>query len=416
MSIKLLWLPLFIVSSFMLHAQEAEINPPHYIKSITFKSTSSELGELPIIKLGETFYLEFDALVNNEPDFYYKIQHCDYNWKPSVLVKSEYLLGIDNFRIQDYQNSFNTFQLYSHYRLSIPNAQTKQLKVSGNYIISIYNNDRDLVFSRKFMIYEDIVTPSIAIKRSRDVRNIETSQTVDIEIAAGSSLNNPQQTVKTLIIQNRNLNTAIANLKPQYTVGNNLIYRYVKETAFPAGNEYLFFETKDVRAATMRVEAIALEDIYQAYLFTDSARKNFPYTYNPDINGQFKIVAIDRDDVSVEADYVQVHFTLLYPELLNGENIYVYGNYNNYALTDENRMVYYPEGRIHKAKLKLKQGFYNYKYVIVDKNGVLNEGAISGNFWQTENNYKVLVYYRDLGARFDRIVGFNEVSSINITN
>ena len=60
---------------------------------------------------------------------------------------------------------------------------------------------------------------------------------------------------------------------------------------FPGGNEYLFFETKDVRAATMRVKAIALEDIYQSYLYTDVARKNLPYTYNPDINGQFKIVA-----------------------------------------------------------------------------------------------------------------------------
>ena len=266
------------------------------------------------------------------------------------------------------------------------------------------------------MIYEDIVTPGIAIKRSRDVSNIETTQTVDIEIAAGRSVNNPQQTVKTLIIQNNNLNTAIGNLKPQYTVGNKLIYRYIKETAFPGGNEYLFFETKDVRAATMRVQAIALEDIYQAYLFMDGSRKNVPYTYNPDINGQFKIVAIDRDDVSVEADYVQVHFSLQYPELLDGKNIYVYGNYNNFALNDENRMVFYPEGRVYKTKLKLKQGFYNYKYVVVDKNGILDEGAISGNFWQTENNYKVLVYYRNLGARYDRIIGFNQVSSTNITN
>ena len=104
----------------LLFAQVEEVNPPDYIKSITFKSTSSALGELPILKLGETFYLEFDALVSNEPDFYYKIEHYDYDWTESVLVKPEFLLGVDNFRIQDYRNSFNTYQLYSHYRLSIP--------------------------------------------------------------------------------------------------------------------------------------------------------------------------------------------------------------------------------------------------------------------------------------------------------
>jgi len=407
---------LCFIATGIIFGQVEEINPPDYIKSITFKSSSSDLGELPIIKLGETFYLEFDALVSDEPDFYYKIEYYDYDWKASVLIKSEFLLGVDNFRIQDYTNSFNTFQMYSHYKMSIPNPQTKQLKVSGNYIISIYDTDSELVFSRKFMIYENLVTPGIEIKRSRDVSNIETTQTVDIEIASGPQINNPLQTVKTLIIQNSNLNTTISNLKPQYTIGNKLIYRYVKETAFPGGNEYLFFETKDVRAATSRVQSIALEDIYQSYLFTDVARKNLPYTYNPDINGQFKIVAIDRDDVTIEADYVQIHFSLQYPELNNGESIYIYGNYNNYALDDYNKMTFNEQSGLYETNFKLKQGFYNYKYVIVNKNGDLNEGAISGDFWQTENNYKVLVYYRDLGARYDRIIGFNQVSSTNISN
>ena len=400
----------------LLFAQVEEVNPPDYIKSITFKSTSSALGELPILKLGETFYLEFDALVSNEPDFYYKIEHYDYDWTKSVLVKPEFLLGVDNFRIQDYRNSFNTYQLYSHYRLSIPNQQTKALKVSGNYLISIFDRDDNLVFSRKLMIYEDIVKPGIIIKRSRDISTIESLQTVDMEITTGSQINNPVQTIKTLIIQNRNLNTAIKNIKPQYTIGNKLIYRYVNETAFPGGNEYLFFETKDVRAAAMGVQFIDLKDIYHSYLFTNVPRAKLPYTFNPDINGQFKITAIDREDVTVEADYTQVHFTLKYPELTNGERIFVYGNYNNYALDDYNELLYNPERGLYETDFKLKQGFYNYKYVILKTDGTLDEGRISGDFWQTENNYKVLVYYRDLGARYDRIVGFNEVSSTNISN
>lgn len=416
MSLKFALIWFYFLTINTLYSQVQEINPPDFIKSITFKSSNSDLGELPIIKLNEPFYLEFDALVEDEPDFYYKIEHYDYNWEESILVKPEFLLGVDNFRIQDYTNSFNTFQMYSHYKLSIPNQQTKQLKVSGNYMISIHNTDGDLVFSRKFMIFEDVVTPSISIKRSRDIKTIETQQTVDIEIATNSTINNPLQTVKTVIIQNRNLNTAISNVKPQYTIGNKLIYRYLKETAFAGGNEYLFFETKDVRAATNRVQFIALKDIYHSYLFTDVSRKKLPYTYNPDINGQFKIVAIDREEVSIEADYVQVHFSLNYPELKNGEQIYVYGNYNNYALEPYNKMTFNEKKGIYETNFKLKQGFYNYKYVVVERNNTLKEGAISGNFWQTENNYKVLVYYRDLGARYDRIIGFNEISSINISN
>jgi hypothetical protein len=65
----------------------------------------------------------------------------------------------------------------------------------------------------------------------------------------------------------------------------------------------------------------------------------------------------------------------------------------------------------------IKQGFTNYQYIIADKNGVVdNENAIDGNFWQTENNYQVLVYYRENNQRFDRIIGRGTASSTDITN
>ena len=57
-------------------------------------------------------------------------------------------------------------------------------------------------------------------------------------------LNNPKQTVKTLIIQNNNLKTAIKNVKPQYTIGKELIYKYTNETAFWASNEFRFFRNQ----------------------------------------------------------------------------------------------------------------------------------------------------------------------------
>lgn len=130
----------FLLLSGICMAQVQELNPPETIKSITFKSKSNPLCELPILKLGEAFDLEFDALVSHEPDFYYTIEHFNYDWTPSILVKTEFLQGVDNQRIQNYRNSFNTYQLYSHYKLTIPNAQTQGLKVSGNYLITIYNS------------------------------------------------------------------------------------------------------------------------------------------------------------------------------------------------------------------------------------------------------------------------------------
>ncbi len=406
----------FLLFSSVVFGQVQETNPPNYIKTIIFKGSQQE-SQLPILRLGEPLRLEFDALNGNEEDFYYVIEHFNYDWTPSALVKSEYLRGFDNQRILNYENSFNTYQIYSHYSLKIPNQQTKELLKTGNYIISIWNDNDQMVFSRKFMIYEEAVNVGVSIKRSRDVKFIEQKQSVDIVIANNSfNFNNPMETVKTLILQNNNLNTAISNVKPQYILGNELTYKYVSETSFWAGNEYLYFENKDVRAANVGVQFIDLKEIYHNYLFTNGTRANVPYTYNPDINGNFVITALDKENVSIEADYTMNHFKLFYSQLKEGQRLYVYGNFNNYALEPENEMRFSDELGVYQTAFRMKQGFYNYKYVIVEKDGTLNDGAISGNFWQTENNYKVLIYYRDLGARYDRLIGVGENSSLKISN
>lgn len=393
-----------------------EVNPPDFIKTIKFKSRTTQ-GQLPVLRLGEPLILEFDALNANEEDFYYVIEHFNFDWTPSVLVKAEYLKGLDNQRIMIYENSFNTYEIYSHYDLRIPNMQTRALLKTGNYMISIYDDYDELMFTRKFMIYESLANVGVSVKRSRDVKVIAQKQSIDLAIStSGMNLNNPLETIKTVIIQNNNLNTAISDLKPQYTIGNELIYRYDTESAFWGGNEYIFFENKDVRAANIGVQFIELKDIYHNYLFTNISRKDRPYTYNPDINGNFQINVIDRSDFDVEADYVMIHFSLSHDEIKD-KDIHVYGNFNAFSIEPITQMLYNSESKRYECLMRLKQGFYNYKYVAVDRETKeLDEGIISGNFWETENNYKVLVYYRDLGARYDRLIGFGEASSINISN
>ncbi|WP_431156502.1 DUF5103 domain-containing protein [Winogradskyella poriferorum] len=413
---KALNLLVLILLPVLVMSQAEEITPPDFIKTITFKSNTTQ-GQLPILQLGEPLILEFDALNANEEDFYYVIEHFNYDWTPSVLAKAEYLRGLDNQRILEYYNSFNTYQVYSHYKLQIPNLQTRAILKTGNYMISIFDDYGELMFSRKFMVYEDLVNVGVNVKRSRDVKFVAEKQSVDLVIATNSfNFNNPLETINTVIIQNNNLNTAISGLRPQYTLGNQLIYRYVEESAFWGGNEYLFFETKDVRAANVGVQFIDLQEIYESYLFTNTPRWDRPYTYNPDINGNFQITAIDRTDIDVEADYTMVHFSLRHEELKD-KNLHVYGNFNAFAIEPLTQLIYNGESGNYEGMLRLKQGFYNYKFVAVDQNtNQIDEGFVSGNFWQTENNYKVLVYYRDLGARFDRLIGFGEATSVNISN
>ncbi len=405
------------ISQLLISQVEQELNPPEHIKSITFQGQTNE-SQLPILRLGENLLLEFDVLNGNEDDFYYKIEHFNYDWTPSQLMRTEFLNGYDNQRIRHYENSFNTYQIYSHYMLRLPNERTRGLKVSGNYMVKIFNDLDELVFSRKFMVNENGAGVGVAIKRSRDVKFIEEKQSVDIVINSNSMLlSNPTQTVNTVIIQNNNLNTAIYNIKPQYSIGNELIYKYNTETSFYAGNEYFFFENKDIRGANSNIQFIELGDLYNNYLFTNVARRNKPYTYNPDINGNFLITAMDVEKPYIEADYAWIHFSLLMNKLPNNQSVHVYGNFNNYVIDESTKMTYNSQHSIYEVPVLLKQGFYNYKYVVVNNStGKLDEGAIGGNFWQTENDYKVIVYYRDLGGRYDRIIGVGQGNSVDISN
>lgn len=410
-------LKLFINTLFVpliLTAQVQEVDPPMDIKTISLGVVDNASG-LAIINLNDRLVLEFDVLNNLEEDFYYVIEHFDSDWNPSQLMKTEYLAGMDNLRIVDYVNSFNTYQIYSHYRLQIPNRQTR-LRVSGNYIIKIFDDYDDLVFSRKFMVVEPMANVAVQIRRSRDVALINETQSVDFNVTpTNSNFNNPLETIKTTVLQNNNLKTAVHGLKPQYIMGNQLVYRYTNASLFWGGNEYLFFENKDIRATNLGIQYIDLQDLYHSYLYTNIERSRLKYTFNPDINGGFKVTVLDREDPRIEADYTYVHFSLSAREFIDA-TVYVYGGFNNFSTSKENEMVFNPKKGVYEAKLLMKQGFYNYKYVLVDKENTLHEGAISGNFDETENNYKVLVYYRDLGARYDKLIGLGEANSIQMTN
>lgn len=412
LSLKQIFFFLF-VSSLFSQVQE-EVNPPENIKSIIFKGPTED--QFPIVQLGEEIRLEFDDILANEQDYYYKIVHCDYDWTPSQLLKSQYLSGVDNQRIIDYENSYTTLQPYSNYRLTIPNENVR-MRVSGNYLIEIYNSTYELQFSRRFVVYSDAVQVGTIIKRSRDFRYLNEKQVVNININTSNfPIVNPKKEVKIAILQNYHWPTALYNVKPQFTLGNELVYKYDQETSFYGGNEFLNFDTKDLRAPTSVISHIELKDVYQHYLFGDQYRFDIPYNFYPDINGDFVIRTLQGDDVSREAEYTNIHFNLPYVEELAFDEVYIFGKHNNYALTEENKMTYNEDNGLMEASMLMKQGFYNYKYVIKREDGVIDLNTVSGNYHFTENHYLILVYYRNFGDLFDSIIGIGSANSRNISN
>ncbi|MBZ9632037.1 DUF5103 domain-containing protein [Salegentibacter sp. LM13S] len=412
---------IFLFLSFLSLKSVAQVVgetlPPNYIRSIQLSGNSQTTSGNPILQLGEQLTLKFDDIIGDEADYYYTIEHYNYDWTPNQLAKSEYLIGFDDIRIFNYLNSYNTLQPFSHYELRIPNQDTGGFKLSGNYMIKIFNGEKELVFSRKFMVYENIAQVRLNLRRSRNLEFIDEKQVVNFTIESPNLLlKNPNNTVNVLIIQNYNLRTAIKNIKPQYTVGNDLVYRYDSETAFWGGNEYLQFDNKELRASSADISSVSLNELYHHYLFPDRTRANEPYTYNPDINGQFLIRSLPAENPSIEAEYVWVHFKLQNYSELNGGEVHIYGAFNNFTLDNSTRLNYNANSDLYEGARLFKQGFYNYKYVLKRADGTIDEGFFSENFDETENSYQVLVYYRSPGARYDRLIGVGSGNSTTITN
>ena len=413
--ISFLSILLFLISLISFAQVEKEIAPPYNIKTVTFVQNNQ--NAIPIFRLGDSFEFQFDDLYGTEANYFYTITHCDYDWKPSQLVKNEYLIGFDDQRIIDYSNSLTTLQLYSHYKLAFPNRLT-QFRVSGNYIIKILNDDKEVVFARKFILYEELVSVPMQVKRPRNLSVIDQKHNLEFSIKSATiNFQSPLQNVKVMLLQNGRFDTAITNIKPQYTIGNDLIYRYDSETQFWAGNEFLFFENKDIRAANNNIARIDTNGgIYNSHLYTNQARANVPYTYFPDINGNFVVKNINAQRDEIEADYAWVFFTLSAPNYFGKKSIYINGMFNNFTISDENKMDYNAEKGIYEKALMIKQGFTNYQYVISDsKRNIDEENAIDGNFQQTENNYIGLVYYKENNQRYYRIIGRGIASSVDMT-
>ena len=74
-------------------------------------------------------------------------------------------------------------------------------------------------------------------------------------------------------------------------------------------------------------------------------------------------------------------------------------------------MKYNPETHAYECARLLKQGAYNYQYLYVAPGSTVGSTAqAEGNFYETENEYLILVYHRPFGERYDRLIGMQQVS------
>jgi hypothetical protein len=366
----------------------------------------------PIIRLNnnEKLILQFDLIDDQPEGYYYSFIHRDKDWKKSDIFPNDYLNGYTENPIEDYKASFNTTINYYHYNLSFPNDRVS-LTLSGNYILVIYPQGKpeEPAITQRFIITEDAVKINVTAHRPQMTKENNTHQQVDFTVDyTGLSLNDPYRNVYAFILQNGRWDNSKRNLKSDFYGNNELKYNSLSDrNIFQGGNEYRDFDIKSIRYQTEYVKKIDyVVPNYNVYLHPSENREFTPYFYRKDFNGKYFIAFQEGKKPDIDADYVFVYFTLPSEQIISGGKMYVSGALNNWTFNKNNLMTYNQERKEYECTLLLKQGWYNYEYVFLkdgDSDGTAS--LFEGSHYETENDYMVLIYYRNPRDRYDRVIG-----------
>jgi hypothetical protein len=385
------------------------------IKTVQLYRPGYELSSA-IIQLNseEKLLCTFDDLDGDVKDYRYTVIHCGANWHASNLVYTEYIAGYEENPVTDFHSSYNTVQPYTHYRFILPSVDM-QLRISGNYLLKVYiSGEKEPVFTRRFMVADPKVGIDARIRRPVVVEDRDMKQEIDFSIVTERfSIEDPYRSLHVILMQNNRWDNAILDLKPRMVIDNTLSYNYDRENVFDGGNEYRDFDIKSLTYRSPRIKSITFEnDTHQVVLWEDESRSHRVYHTEADINGRLLISCEDSQDVSTECDYMKVRFFIHFPVPLGNGSLYIFGEMTHNQFTQEGMMTYNPQKRGYETEMYLKQGFYNYMYLFLENNSLKGDVTyVEGNHFETQNEYMILVYYRQPGSVYDELIGVSVINT-----
>ncbi|HSQ44699.1 MAG TPA: DUF5103 domain-containing protein [Ginsengibacter sp.] len=381
------------------------------IRTVRLYNYGDQLS-MPVIKLnsGDRVELHFDDLDADVKYYYYTYQLCNNDWTPVDINQFDYIKGFTQLRISNYRFSSIALTRYTHYQAVIPDGSGYPTR-SGNYILKVYLNGdtSQIAFTKRLMVVDNKASILARVIQPFAPDLFQTHQriqfTVDIK---GIDAFNAAQQVKVVILKNFRWDDALKNFPPTFVRGTTLEYNSESIGIFPGGKEWRWLDITDFHLQSERVQnADYNKSSTEIYLKPDGPLNGQRYIYYRDYNGMFVSSTIRGYNPFWETDYANVHFYFVPP---NGvpypdKNIYLFGQLTNYNFADSLKMVFNPEKNVYETHLLLKQGYYDYTYEAVDKNnhGIRNE--LDGNYYETENLYTILVYYKSFTDRSDQLIG-----------
>ena len=413
---------LALLVSVFSFAQMPDVTYMHNIQGIKLNLQGNQLG-YPIISLnsGDLLDLNFDDLDGRVKNYYYTYQLCNADWTPVNLSTFDYLKGFSQVRLNQYRLSSISQTKYVHYQAVLPDRNCVPSK-SGNYMLKVFldGDTSKLAFTRRILVYEKLAEVGLSVTQPFNTELFKTHQKIQFQVNKGQlNIVNPLQQIKAVVLQNYRWDNAKLNIPPTFIRNNVMEFNNENNLVFPAGKEFRWADLRSFRLQTERVaRAEYAPGNIQIYLQPDGERTQARYLKFIDYNGFYYIESREVSNPWWQSDYANVHFTFVPKnnQPFTNKKVFVAGELTNYNLNDTSAMTYNSEKGVYEKTLYLKQGYYSYAYVTKDirePNSIASTEETEGDYWETENDYTVLIYYRSLSGRYDELVGVSTINSLN---
>ena len=378
------------IRSVTLHLNSAN-------RDVTLEPAITELGHWDLL-------LEFDDLISQRDNYYAKIIHCNFDWSKSSLMDLDFITQFNEFNINNFEFSTDTHIPYVHYWFPLP-----PVKIPGNYVVMVYRggDKADIILTKRFFVVDRQVSfgsERNLVGGALAAKNQQINFTVNYK---GLNVVNPMENMKVVIRQNQRWDNLANDIRPSFVreIEKELEYRFFDDTKmFKGGNEFRFFDLRSLNNPGRNVEKVNnTVKPFEIYLQTDKTRQNEAYSQYADMNGGFVLDNLDYRDQSF-SNYCYVNFRFQSSPLPAGANVYVMGAFSQWNKSEENLMSYDSANREYRARVLLRQGWYDYQYVVDSPKHP--EYLFEGTHFETENMYEVFVYYRPFQPRGDLLVGY----------
>jgi len=385
------------------------------IKSVRLKALNSKYREAVIsIYPSSKLELSFDDLNDDFTEYHFEIFYCDKDWNTEDKSKNEYYESFISNSLEDYSFSSATKTDYTHYTLILPRDGEKFLK-SGNYIIHIIETESDsIILTRRFMVINPMINISGEVSRTDDVKYADYRQQIKFEIYDPKSVLEDIGQIYIRISKNSSWDIECNNIKPSFVNNDRITFERSDACTFDGGNEYRFFNMIDFRNISNNIVRVKIEPsgIFNLWLDYDSPRSFLQYSATYDFNGNTLYTSDVKFFNANELDYAWVNFRLKPDEVMLSYEIYIYGELSDFRLQEDFKMNYNSEKDIYELRKLLKQGLYNYQYVV---KSIYQEGPdevlLEGSHYETENNYTIYVYYSNTFEGEDQLLGIERINS-----